>query len=151
MPKVTKKTVKKAVTKATKKVAKEKAAFTKTAKDLIDEGRKKLADIQGRPVWGKVRQGLEDAAGAVGRTAEKATEQAVTMAKRAGTEYKIFEQERELQKQLAELGRKVHNAAKANPGIGETLGPDIRALIDMIKKTEEKIAELHAQAAALKK
>lgn len=54
------------------------------AKDLYATGRKTYVGAKARPIWHKLRTGLERAAGVVGRGTKKAAKKTGTLAKQAG-------------------------------------------------------------------
>ncbi len=138
-------TTKKAAKKTAEKVRSE---VVRKTEDLLKSGREKFEQIDFDPIWKRVKTGLEGAVKALGTGTEKATEKTVAMAKRAGVEYQIYEQNHQLRKLLAELGGKVYDLVRRSP---QALSPDDPEIIDMVAKItdmEKKIAALEEKSKA---
>lgn len=157
------------------------------AKGLFKSGRERLQDVDLKPIWQRVKRGLDEtgqaigkgsaavkermggasdamqkgsatmkkgivsAVDAVGRGAEKATEKALALAKRAGVQYKIHEQNRKLQALLSELGGRVYDVTKRNPQALSASDPEIMKLVGKIREAEKDLLALEERSGSLKK
>ena len=133
---------------AKKTASKMRSGIAKKTEGLIKSGKEKLEHIDMEPIWKRVRKGLEDAVKVLGVGTEKATEKTVALAKRAGDEYKIYEQNYKLKKLLAELGGRVYDLVRRSP---QSLSPDDPEIIEMVAKVtemEKKITALEERSKA---
>lgn len=126
-------------------------SYKQRAKDVIKAGRLKMEDIDLRPIWKRVKSGLEKAVEAVGKGAERVAEKTLTAAERAGVEYRLYEQNRRLQHLLAELGGRVYDLAKRNPQALSPTDPEVLEMIGKIREAEKKISALEIKSRSLKK
>ena len=113
-----------------------------TAKDLYSTGRETYARIKSKPVWHRLRMGLERAAGIVGRGTKKAAKKTGTLAKQAGVTYEKYEHEHKLQKLLAEFGGRIYDRVWDNPQAISSVDPDAADMVERITAMKEKTAEL---------
>ena len=99
----------------------------------------------------KMKTGLGSAVDAVGRGAERVTGKALSLARRAGLQYRISEQNRKLHALLAELGGRVYDITKRNPQALNSTDPDIMKMVGSIRDAEKALVALEEKSGAMKK
>ena len=121
------------------------------AKDLFAAGKQRYGEIRSKPIWGRMRKGIESTAEVVGKGTRRAAEKSAVLARRAGVKYDKYETDHKLQKVLAEFGRIVYDRIQHDP---RTLFPNDTAVTDMveqIREMEKKSAELETKEESIKR
>lgn len=123
-------------------VEEKKAILLEKTKGLLETSRRKMDDIDLRPLWVKMRKGVDRAVEAVGKGTEKAAEKAASFASRASLQYQTYEYYRNREKLLIRLGERIYDLSKRNP---QALGPNDHEIIEItsqIADLDKKISSL---------
>ena len=112
----------------------EKWDVKKKAKELLQTGRKRIHEMELRPIWDRTKKELQGAVKIIGKKTEKATEKTISLGKQAGFQYQVYLNQLKLQKALAGLGGRIFDLTKGKSA-SLTL-KDTKAL-SMIKKVQK--------------
>ena len=106
----------------------------KRAKEFLRTGRKRINEMDLRPIWDRTKKELQGAVKVIGKGTEKATERTLALGKQAGFQYQVYLNQLKLQKALAGLGGRIYDLSQSK-AVSLTL-KDTKAL-GMIKKAQK--------------
>ena len=123
----------------------------KKAKELLQTGRKRIYEMELRPIWDRTKKELQGAVKVIGKGTEKATERTLALGKQAGFQYQVYLNQLKLQKALAGLGGRIYDLSQTNAASLTLKDTKALSMIKKAQKLDKEVQDLKKKVKAAKK